>query len=70
MTTTTGLLLVVLGAAGIAWGTFTWTSRTRLVDIGPIHATRDEQRSTPLPAIVGSAVLIGGIALLVAGRRG
>ena len=40
-----------------------------MVDIGPIQATRDETHNIPLPPIAGAEALIGGIVLLVSGRK-
>jgi hypothetical protein len=64
-----GIILVVLGLAGLAWGGFTYTTREKVVDIGPIHATREKTHTVPLPPIAGAVALIGGVALLVAGNR-
>src|ERR1035438_10514037 len=61
--------VIVLGLLGLAWGGFTYTTREKVIDIGPIHATRDETHNVPLPPIAGAAALIGGIVLLVAGRK-
>lgn len=66
---TIGVILIALGVFGLAWGGFTYTTREKVVDIGPIHATRDETHSVPLPPIAGAVALIGGIMLLVAGRK-
>jgi hypothetical protein len=65
-----GIILVVVGLVGLAWGGFTYTTRQKVVDIGPIHASRDETHTIPLPPIAGAIALIGGVALLVAGNRG
>ena len=61
-----GIILIVLGLAGLAWGGFTYTTREKIVDIGPIHASAEKTHNVPLPPIAGSVALIGGIALLVA----
>ncbi len=66
---TLGLILIVLGVLGLAWGGFTYTTREKVVDIGPIHATRDESHHVPLPPIAGAVALIGGVVLLVAGQK-
>jgi hypothetical protein len=65
---TLGIILIVLGLFGLAWGGFTYTTTERVVDIGPIHATRDKTHNVPLPPIAGALALIGGIALLMTGR--
>lgn len=70
MNKTLGIILIVLGLSGLAWGGFTYTTREKVVDIGPIHATRDETHTVPLPPIAGAVALIGGIVLLVAGKKG
>jgi hypothetical protein len=66
---TFGMILIALGLFGIAWGGFTYTTREKVVDIGPLHATRDQTHTVLLPPIAGAVALIGGIVLLVAGGR-
>jgi hypothetical protein len=66
---TLGVILIVLGLVGLAWGGFSYTTREKVVDIGPIHATRDETHRVPLPPIAGAVALIAGIALLVTGKK-
>jgi hypothetical protein len=69
MNKTIGAILIVLGLLGLAWGGFTYTTREKLVDIGPIHATREKTHDVPVPPIAGALALIGGIALLALGRK-
>jgi len=64
-----GILLVVLGALALAYQGITYTHREKIIDLGPIHATADEQKTIPLPPILGAIALAGGIALLVVGSR-
>ena len=45
------------------------TTRKKVLDIGPIHATRDEDHTIPLPPIIGVVALVGGIVVLVVGQR-
>jgi len=69
MNKTLGVILVVLGLAGLAWGGFTYTTQEKLVDIGPIHASVEKTHNVPLPPVVGAVALIGGIVLLVARKK-
>jgi len=64
------MILIALGLLGLAWGGFTYTTREKVVDLGPIHATREKTHNVPLPPIAGAAALLGGVALLVSGKRG
>jgi hypothetical protein len=48
-----GVLLIVLGVAALLYQGITYTSRETIVDIGPVHATADRERTLPLPRVVG-----------------
>ena len=64
-----GVLLIVLGVAALVYQGVTYTTRETVIDIGPIHATADRQKTLPLPPVLGIVALAGGVALLVAGAR-
>jgi hypothetical protein len=64
-----GIVLVVLGALALAYQGITYTHREKVLDIGPIHATKDTEEQIPVPPILGGLALAGGIVLLVAGAR-
>lgn len=69
MNNTLGIILITLRLFGLAWGGFTYTTREKIVDIGPIHTTREKTHNVPLPPIAGAVALLGGIVLLTAGRK-
>lgn len=64
-----GILLVVLGALALAYQGITYTRQEKVLDVGPIHATKDTQEHISLPPLLGGLALIGGVALMVAGAR-
>ncbi len=64
-----GIVLVVLGVLALAYQGFTYTVPKKAVDVGPLHVTKDEHHTVPLPPIIGALALIGGIAFLVVDRR-
>jgi uncharacterized membrane protein YidH (DUF202 family) len=64
-----GIVLVVLGALALAYQGINYTRTEKVLDLGPIHATKDTQERIPLPPILGGIALIGGIGLLIAGAR-
>ena len=64
-----GVLLLVLGLAALVYQGITYTSRETVIDIGPVHATADRQKTLPLPPVVGMAAVAGGVVLLVAAMR-
>ena len=69
MNKTLGIMLVALGLFGLAWGGFTYTTSEKVVDIGPIHATRDRTHNVAFPPIAGAVALIGGVVLLAVPRK-
>jgi uncharacterized membrane protein len=64
-----GLVLVVLGVLALAYQGFTYTTHKKVLDIGPIQATKEEHNTIPLPPVVGGLALVGGIVLIVAGNK-
>jgi uncharacterized membrane protein HdeD (DUF308 family) len=64
-----GLVLIVLGLAALAYQSVTYTSRETVIDIGPVHATADRQKTVPLPPVLGIVAVAGGVVLVIAGVR-
>jgi hypothetical protein len=65
----TGIVLIVLGLAALVYGGINYTTRETVIDIGPLKATADRERTFPLPPVLGIVAVAGGIAMLVAGAR-
>ena len=64
-----GILLIVLGGLALAYQGFNYTRQEKVLDLGPIHATREDTEHVSIPPILGGLALAGGIALLVAGAK-
>ena len=64
-----GILLIAIGIFAFAYQGINFTTRERVVDVGPIHMSADKTRTLPLGPIVGAVALAGGIALLVMGSK-
>ena len=64
-----GVVLIVLGAVALVYQGITNTSREAVLDIGPVHATADRQKTLPLPPALGIVVVAGGIVLLLVASR-
>jgi hypothetical protein len=67
--TIAGAVLIVLGVVALIYQGITYTSRETVIDIGPLHATADQQKTLPLPPVLGALAVAGGVALLFAGVR-
>jgi hypothetical protein len=64
-----GLVLIVLGLAALAYQGVTYTTREKVLDIGPIHATAEREKTVPLRPVLGIVAVAAGVVLVVAGVR-
>jgi len=64
-----GIALIVLGAIALAYQGITYTTQEKVLQIGPLEATKKTEKTIPLPPILGAAALAGGIVLLFVGSR-
>ena len=64
-----GICLIVVGVLALAFGGFNYTTRERVVDLGPLKVDADKQHSLPVAPIAGVAALVGGIALVMMGSK-
>lgn len=63
------IVLIVFGIAALGYQGFTYTTREKAIDLGPIQVTAEKTHSISLPPIVGGIALVGGILLLVVGAN-
>ncbi len=64
-----GALLIALGLGGLLYQGITYTTQEKIVDLGPIEATKEERHTVPIPPIAGVLALASGVALVIAGSR-
>jgi hypothetical protein len=64
-----GVVLVILGVVGLVYEGFTVTHEKKIVDIGPIQASKKEQETIPIPPILAWVAIAGGAVLIFAGFR-
>ena len=67
--TLVGIALIVLGIVAFAYKGISYTSREKIIDIGPIQATADTQKTIPLSPFLGGLALVGGIVLVAVGAK-
>jgi hypothetical protein len=67
--TLVGIALMVLGIVAFAYQGITYTSREKIIDIGPLQASVDTKKTIPLPPILAGLLLVGGMVLLVVGAK-
>jgi hypothetical protein len=68
--TVVAIILIAVGILAFAYQGFTYTTREKVLDVGPVHVTTERTKTIPLPPIVGMIALAGGLALLlITGRK-
>jgi len=64
-----GMLLIVGGVLALLFGGFSYTKREKVLEIGPLEATKEEHKTVPISPIVGLAAIAGGIVLVISNSR-
>ncbi|MCP5557110.1 MAG: DUF3185 domain-containing protein [Verrucomicrobiaceae bacterium] len=64
-----GIVMVIGGAALLAYGGFTTTQRENIIDVGPLKVQADVKEHHRVPPLVSWALLGGGLVILVLGAR-
>jgi uncharacterized membrane protein len=67
--TLVGIALILLGIVAFAYQGISYTSREKIIDVGPLQASVDTKKTIPLSPLLGGLVLVGGIVLVVVGTK-
>lgn len=67
--TIAGIVLIILGIFSFAYQGISFTTQKKVLDVGPIHATKDEKHTVPLTPVLGGLLLVGGVILILSGSR-
>ena len=66
-----GIILIVAGTLGLLYGGFSYTKDTTAVKIGPIELSVKQKETVNVPLWAGiGAIVIGGLLLLMGGKKG
>jgi hypothetical protein len=64
-----GIILIIVGIIGFAWGGLGWTTEKKDAQLGPIEITHKERHGITFPPIASGICLVGGIVLVILGTR-
>ena len=64
-----GVLLIILGVVALAYQGISYTTKEKVVDLGPLKVEAKREKTIPLPPLLGGLALAGGIVLLIVGAR-
>lgn len=64
-----GIVLVLLGVAGLVIQNVKFTETKKVLDVGPLQVNAEEQHSLPIPTIAGVVAVLAGLALVFVSQR-
>jgi hypothetical protein len=67
--TIVGIVLIVIGVVVLVYQGITYTTREKVLEVGPVEVRKETQKIIPLPPLVGGVALAGGIVLVLVGAR-
>ena len=65
-----GIVLIVLGAIALAYQGITYTTKEKVVDLGPLKVEAEKEKTIPLPPVLGGVAIVAGLVLVIASSRG
>jgi len=64
-----GIVLIILGIVALAYQGITYTTREKVVDLGPLKASVEKEKTIPLPPVLGGLAIAAGVFLVWVGAR-
>lgn len=64
-----GILLIVAGGLGLAYGGFSYTKETTGVKLGPLELKVQEKERVNIPMLASAGAIVLGVFLLAFGRK-
>jgi hypothetical protein len=65
---TPAIILIVIGIVIVIWGAYGFQTREKVLDVGPIHASKETRHNVPYGPLAGAIIAVGGVALLMKSR--
>jgi len=64
-----GIILIIVGLVGFAWGGLGWTTEKKDAQLGPLELTHKEHHGITFPPVASGICLVGGVVLVIVGSR-
>jgi hypothetical protein len=65
-----GIVLIVIGIVALAYQGISYTTKEKVVDLGPLKVEAEKEKTIPLPPVLGVLAIGAGVVLVVVGARG
>ncbi len=64
-----GIILIILGVVALTYQGISYTTREKVLQIGPLEATKKTEKTIPLPPLLGGIALGAGILLIIGSKK-
>jgi hypothetical protein len=64
-----GIILIIIGIVGFAYGGLGWTTQKKDAQLGPLEITHKESHGFAFPPIASAICIAGGVVLVIVGSR-
>jgi hypothetical protein len=63
------VIMLVVGVGILIWGAFGFVTKKKVVDIGPLDVTKNEEHNVPYGPLAGGLLAAGGVVLLLKAKK-
>jgi uncharacterized membrane protein len=67
--TIAGIVLIALGVVALVYQGFSYTTKEKVLELGPLKAEVEREKTVPVPPILGVLAIAGGVVLVIVGAR-
>jgi len=64
-----GIILIVIGVIGFAFGGIHWTTEKKDAQLGPLEVKHSERQGIAFPPVLSGLCVVGGIVLVIVCSR-
>jgi len=64
-----GIILAILGVVALTYGGFSYTKQETPIAIGNFKVKTEQEKSVPIPPVVGIVAIVGGVVLIAVGAK-
>ena len=64
-----GIALIIIGIVMMVFRSINFTTKEKVVDVGPLEVNKEENKSVNWPLYAGVVVTVAGVVVLVAANK-
>jgi hypothetical protein len=64
-----GMILIGVGIVALLYTGFSFTTKEKVVDLGPLEINKEKKHNISWPPIAGAALIVGGVVLIVLDKK-